>query len=44
MPLHAVCSFVRPASFLYGGMQAYGGSNAIAFPQYVRRPVSYRAC
>jgi replication factor C subunit 1 len=36
MPLHAVCAFVRPASFMYGGMQAYGGGNSISFPQYVR--------
>lgn len=36
MPLHSVVSFVRPASFLYGGMQAYGpGGNSISFPQYV---------
>lgn len=35
MPLHSVCAFVRPASFLYGGIQAYGGSNAISFPQWL---------
>lgn len=35
MPLHAVCSTVRPASFFYGTGAHYGGSNPIAFPQYV---------
>lgn len=40
MPLHAVCSTVRPASFLYGMGAAYGGPNAMTFPQYVP-PRSY---
>lgn len=35
MPLHAVCSTVRPASFFYGVGAHYGGSNPIKFPQYV---------
>lgn len=35
MPLHAVCSTVRPASFLYGGGMSWGGANAMTFPQYV---------
>jgi replication factor C subunit 1 len=35
MPLHAVCSTVRPASFLYGGGMGWGGANAMSFPQYV---------
>jgi hypothetical protein len=35
MPLHAVCSTVRPASFLYGAGAGYGGPNAMSFPQYV---------
>ena len=34
MPLHAVCSTIRPASQLYG-MIGYGGPNAMGFPQYV---------
>ncbi|PCH41743.1 DNA replication factor C large subunit [Wolfiporia cocos MD-104 SS10] len=29
MPLHAVCSTVRPASFVYGAGAGYGGPNAI---------------
>ncbi|KZT74614.1 DNA replication factor C, large subunit, partial [Daedalea quercina L-15889] len=29
MPLHAVCSTVRPASFLYGMGVSYGGPNAM---------------
>lgn len=33
MPLHAVCSTVRPASFLYGQGAGYGGPNAMGFPQ-----------
>jgi Replication factor RFC1 C terminal domain len=33
MPLHAVCSTVRPCSFLYGPGLGYGGPNAMAFPQ-----------
>ncbi|KAK7061194.1 replication factor C subunit 1 [Favolaschia claudopus] len=35
MPLHAVCSTVRPASFLYGQGAHYGGSNAVSFPQWL---------
>ena len=35
MPLHAVCSTVRPASFLYGVAAGYGGPNAMTFPAYV---------
>ncbi|OSX60707.1 hypothetical protein POSPLADRAFT_1048084 [Postia placenta MAD-698-R-SB12] len=35
MPLHAVCSTVRPASFLYGMGAAYGGPNAMSFPQWL---------
>ncbi|KAH9843593.1 DNA replication factor C large subunit [Rhodofomes roseus] len=35
MPLHAVCSTVRPASFLYGMGVAYGGPNAMSFPQWL---------
>ena len=35
MPLHAVCSTVRPASFFYGTGAHYGGSNPISFPQCV---------
>ncbi|KIJ58854.1 hypothetical protein HYDPIDRAFT_163015 [Hydnomerulius pinastri MD-312] len=35
MPLHAVCSTVRPASFLYGGGAGYGGPNAMSFPQWL---------
>lgn len=41
MPLHSVCSFVRPASFMYGGIQAYGQGNSIAFPQYVSLPLYF---
>ena len=33
MPVHAVLSTVRPASFLYGGGSGYGGPNAMSFPQ-----------
>ncbi|KAJ7283158.1 replication factor RFC1 C terminal domain-containing protein [Mycena rebaudengoi] len=32
MPLHAVCSTVRPASFLYGTGAHYGGPNSLSFP------------
>ena len=32
MPLHAVCSTVRPASFLYGTGGGYGSPNPICFP------------
>ncbi|KAG9317062.1 putative DNA replication factor C, large subunit [Chiua virens] len=35
MPLHAVCSTVRPASFLYGGGMGYGGANQMTFPQWL---------
>ncbi|KAK0205975.1 purine nucleotide binding protein [Desarmillaria ectypa] len=35
MPLHAVCSTVRPASFLYGQGAHYGGANSMAFPQWL---------
>ncbi|KAF8838200.1 DNA replication factor C, large subunit [Paxillus ammoniavirescens] len=35
MPLHAVCSTVRPASFLYGGGMGYGGPGAMSFPQWL---------
>ena len=35
MPLHAVTSTVRPASFLYGNGAGYGGPNAMSFPQCV---------
>lgn len=34
MPLHAVCSTVRPASCLYGMGAHYGGPNAMTFPQW----------
>jgi replication factor C subunit 1 len=33
MPLHAVCSAVRPASFQFGTGVHYGGQNGMAFPQ-----------
>ena len=33
MPLHAVCSTVKPASYLYGMGAHYGGPNAMSFPQ-----------
>ncbi|KAJ3488056.1 hypothetical protein NLI96_g3101 [Meripilus lineatus] len=35
MPLHAVCSTVRPASFLYGSGGGYGGSNPMSFPVWL---------
>ncbi|TFK53303.1 DNA replication factor C, large subunit [Heliocybe sulcata] len=35
MPLHSVLSAVRPASFVYGNCQQYGGTNAISFPQWL---------
>jgi len=35
MPLHAVCSTVRPASLLYGQGAGYGGPNAMGFPQWL---------
>jgi len=35
MPLHAVCSTVRPSSFLYGMGSGYGGPNAMSFPAWL---------
>ncbi|KAG6878672.1 hypothetical protein C0992_007686 [Termitomyces sp. T32_za158] len=35
MPLHAVCSTVRPASMIYGAGAHYGGPNSMSFPQYL---------
>lgn len=35
MPLHAVTSTVRPASFLYGNGGGFHGPNAVSFPQCV---------
>ncbi|KAF9449482.1 DNA replication factor C, large subunit [Macrolepiota fuliginosa MF-IS2] len=35
MPLHAVCSTVKPASCLYGGGVHWGGPNSMAFPQWL---------
>lgn len=35
MPLHAVTSSIRPASFIYGPGSGYGGPNAMSFPQCV---------
>ncbi|KAI6010360.1 replication factor RFC1 C terminal domain-containing protein [Pisolithus microcarpus] len=35
MPLHAVCSTVRPASFVYGSGMGYGGPNGMSFPQWL---------
>ncbi|KIK67053.1 hypothetical protein GYMLUDRAFT_37086 [Collybiopsis luxurians FD-317 M1] len=35
MPLHAVCSTIRPASFIYGTGAHYGGANSISFPQWL---------
>ncbi|KAF8638476.1 hypothetical protein AX17_002187 [Amanita inopinata Kibby_2008] len=35
MPLHAVCSTIRPASFVYGNGVHYGGPNSMAFPQWL---------
>ncbi|KAJ7236949.1 hypothetical protein C8J57DRAFT_1529735 [Mycena rebaudengoi] len=35
MPLHTVCSTVRPASFLYGTGTHYGGPNSLSFPQWL---------
>ncbi|TCD66208.1 hypothetical protein EIP91_001655 [Steccherinum ochraceum] len=35
MPLHAVCSTVRPASFLFGQGSGYGGPNAMGFPAWL---------
>ena len=33
MPLHAVCSTIRPAAALYGMGAHYGGPNSMTFPQ-----------
>ncbi|KAG6826349.1 hypothetical protein H0H92_000232 [Tricholoma furcatifolium] len=35
MPLHAVCSTVRPAAAQYGAGAHYGGPNSLSFPQYL---------
>ncbi|KAH7916645.1 replication factor RFC1 C terminal domain-containing protein [Hygrophoropsis aurantiaca] len=35
MPLHAVCSTVKPASFLFGSGGGYGGQNPTTFPQWL---------
>ncbi|KAL0948869.1 hypothetical protein HGRIS_008988 [Hohenbuehelia grisea] len=35
MPLHAVCSAVRPASFVFGNGAGYGGPNAMSFPLWL---------
>ncbi|KIK38866.1 hypothetical protein CY34DRAFT_14777 [Suillus luteus UH-Slu-Lm8-n1] len=35
MPLHAVCSMVRPASFLFGPGGGYSGQNPMTFPQWL---------
>ncbi|EIW81766.1 DNA replication factor C, large subunit [Coniophora puteana RWD-64-598 SS2] len=35
MPLHAVCSTVRPAYHVYGPGGGYGSKNPITFPQYL---------
>ncbi|KAF7984338.1 hypothetical protein HWV62_15345 [Athelia sp. TMB] len=35
MPLHSVCSTIRPASCLYGPGIGFGGPNAMAFPQWL---------
>ncbi|THU99376.1 purine nucleotide binding protein [Dendrothele bispora CBS 962.96] len=35
MPLHAVCSTVRPASCVYGAGAHYGGPNSLSFPQWL---------
>ncbi|KAJ3984950.1 replication factor RFC1 C terminal domain-containing protein [Lentinula detonsa] len=35
MPLHAVCSTIRPASFIYGTGAHYGGPNSMSFPQWL---------
>ena len=44
MPLHAVCSTVRPAFHMYGGGMSYGGANAMSFPQYVVGSRSHFVC
>ncbi|KIK13969.1 hypothetical protein PISMIDRAFT_688273 [Pisolithus microcarpus 441] len=35
MPLHAICSTVRLASFMYGSGMGYGGLNRMTFPQWL---------
>ncbi|PSR83153.1 hypothetical protein PHLCEN_2v5802 [Hermanssonia centrifuga] len=35
MPLHAVCSTIRPASLLYGTGSGYGGPNQMCFPVWL---------
>ncbi|KAL4241253.1 Replication factor C subunit 1 [Abortiporus biennis] len=35
MPLHAVCSTVRPASYMYGHGGGYGSPNPICFPVWL---------
>ncbi|KAJ7047940.1 replication factor RFC1 C terminal domain-containing protein [Mycena alexandri] len=35
MPLHAVCSTIRPASFMYGMGVHWGGSNPMSFPAWL---------
>jgi len=35
MPLHAVTSTIRPASFMYGNGAGYAGPNAMSFPQWL---------
>ncbi|CAL1702003.1 unnamed protein product [Somion occarium] len=35
MPLHAVCSTIRPASFLYGSGGGYGSPHPVSFPQWL---------
>ncbi|KXN91146.1 Replication factor C subunit 1 [Leucoagaricus sp. SymC.cos] len=35
MPLHAICSTIKPASCLFGAGAHFGGSNPISFPQWL---------
>lgn len=35
MPLHAVCSTVKPASYLFGAGVHFGGPNSMTFPQWL---------
>ncbi|KAJ3861108.1 purine nucleotide binding protein [Lentinula novae-zelandiae] len=35
MPLHAVCSTIRPASSIFGTGAHYGGPNSMSFPQWL---------
>ncbi|KAF9475821.1 DNA replication factor C, large subunit [Pholiota conissans] len=35
MPLHAICSTVKPTSCMYGNGAGYGGPNAMSFPQWL---------